>query len=688
MTTTSEIPEMDQTAPTAMTDPEPRYRILAIDPWLQPFAGDIDMRMNWYEGVKKALLGEGTSLKDFANGHEYYGFHPTADGWTYREWAPAAEALFLFGDFNGWNRYSHPLERRDGGAWEIFIPGRDTLVHLSRVKVIVRSTGFERDRIPLYIRKIIQDPNTNDFAGQIWAPAEAFAWTDNGFCLDPERTPFIYETHVGMAQEKPAIGTYREFADNVLPRIKDLGYNTVQIMAIMEHPYYASFGYHVSNYFASSSWFGTPDDLKYLINKAHAMGLAILMDIVQSHAVKNLSEGINEFDGTDFQFFHAGNRGNHVAWDSKLFNYGKHEVIHFLLSSVKFWMEEFHLDGFRFDGVTSMIYQDHGLGTAFDSYDKYFSMNTDVDALVYLMFANDLIREIRPDALTVAEDMSGLPGMCLPVADGGIGFDYRLAMGMPDFWVKTFKGNDENWNMHSLWHELTTARPGEKRIGYVESHDQALVGDKTLIFRMADKEMYWHMDKSSQSLIIERAIALHKMVRLVTASLGSEGYLNFMGNEFGHPEWIDFPRWGNGWSFHHCRRQWHLADSDFLRYYDLNQFDKAMVHFLADMQLMGGGIPQPLWLDQDRKVIAFRKRDFILLFNFHPTQSFDGLEIPTHEDGSYQVVMDTDELRFGGQGRIWHHIVHQTIPLDMNPDFTGIKIYSPCRTAIILKKLP
>ncbi len=676
-----------QTGSAAESSAEPMLNILKIDPWLSPFAGDIEMRMNWYHGVKKALLGDGNSFMNFANGHQYYGFHPTEDGWYYREWAPAAEALFLMGDFNGWHRYTHPLERRDGGAWEIFIPGRDTLKHLSRVKVVVRSFGFERDRIPLYIRKVIQDPNTNDFAGQIWDPAQPFVWTDAGFRVNHGESPFIYETHIGMAQEKYGIGTYREFADNILPRIKDLGYNTVQIMAITEHPYYASFGYHVSNYFATSSWFGEPDDLKYLINKAHAMGLTILMDIVQSHAVKNLAEGINEFDGTDYQFFHSGGRGNHTAWDSKLFDYGKHEVIHFLLSSIKFWMEEFHFDGFRFDGVTSMIYQDHGLGTAFDSYAKYFSMNTDIDALVYLQFANELIHEIRPDAISIAEDMSGLPGMCLPIADGGIGFDYRLSMGMPDFWIRTLKGKDDDWSMNGLWHELSGGRPAEKRIGYVESHDQALVGDKTLIFRMADKEMYWHMSKDSQNLVIERAIALHKMIRFITAALGSEGYLNFMGNEFGHPEWIDFPRWGNGWSFHHCRRQWSLADSSFLRYSDLNAFDKAMVHFLKENQLMGGGVPQALWIDQDRKVIAFRKKDDVFVFNFHPTESYNGLEIPIHESGAFQVVMDTDEGRFGGLSRIWHHLVYETTSLDMNPEFTGIKIYVPCRTAMVLKKI-
>lgn len=664
----------------------PELNILNVDTWLRPYEKDLNLRMNRYQDLKNRLLGEAGKLKDFANGHHYFGFHQTADGWIYREWAPAAEALFLIGDFNGWNRYSHPLTQIGGGVWELILPGKNALPHASNVKVRIRSQGIERDRIPLYIRRVVQNRQTHDFSGQIWNPETAFKWTDKKFRIDKKQPPMIYETHIGMAQEKYEIGTYLEFAEFILPKVKSLGYNAVQIMAIMEHPYYASFGYHVSNYFAASSWFGTPDDLKALVNKAHSMGIAVLMDIVHSHAVKNIAEGINKFDGTTHQFFHIGKRGEHSAWDSKLFNYGKPEVIHFLLSNIKFWMEEYHFDGFRFDGVTSMIYHDHGLGTAFNEYSKYFSLNTDIEALNYLQLANELIKTIRPDSISIAEDMSGMPGMCLPVSDGGIGFDYRLAMGMPDFWVKTMQTKDEDWDMHKLWHELSTGRPGEKRIGYAESHDQALVGDKTLIFWMADKEMYEHMRKSSMSIVIDRAVALHKMIRFITISLGSEGYLNFMGNEFGHPEWIDFPREGNNWSFQHCRRQWSLPDNPDLRYEYLNRFDQAMIRFMTEESLMGGGVPRILWLDQERKIIAYRKKDFIFIFNFHPTQSYVDFQLPIHETACFNVVFDTDEERFGGQNRISHQINYKSGEVSQFPDYSGIEIYSPSRTAMVLKK--
>lgn len=661
-------------------------KILRLDPWLKKYKPDLQLRVNRHQAVKNALLGEDGRFSDFANGHHFFGFQPTADGWYYREWAPSAHSLFLLGDFNGWNPVSHPLTARAAGVWEIFVPGRDSLPHASRVKVRVHTATGVRDRIPLYIRRVVQDPQTHDFSGQIWAPETPHVWRDEAFRLDPSQPPLIYEAHIGMAQEKAAIGTYKEFEVNILPRVKELGYNTIQLMAIMQHPYYASFGYHVANYFAASSWFGTPEELKALIDKAHSLGIAVLMDIVHSHAVKNLAEGINAFDGTAEQFFHAGARGEHSAWDSKLFNYGKHEVIHFLLSNIKFWLEEYHFDGFRFDGVTSMIYHDHGLGTAFDDYGKYFSLNTDVEAVTYLQFANELIKEVRPDAVSIAEEMSGMPGMCVPVNDGGIGFDYRLAMGMPDFWVKTMQLKDEQWDMHKLWHELTTSRPGEKRIGYAESHDQALVGDKTLMFWLADKEMYWHMDKGSENLVIDRAMALHKMIRLATISLGADGYLNFMGNEFGHPEWIDFPRAGNNWSFQHCRRLWSLADSPFLKYAQLNAFDRAMLQFMRAAGLIGGEA-QALWVDQKQKLVAFKKRDHVFLFNFHPTDSYDGLELPIHEATDWQVTLDTDEEQFGGRQRIAHKTVYQTGMLAGFPGYAGIRIYAPCRTAMVLKKI-
>ena len=659
-----------------------KKRILEIDPYLAPFEDDINLRTELFFSKKKALTGNGRKIKKFADGHKYFGFHRTRTGWVYREWAPAAEAMYLTGDFNNWNIEECPMTRLENGIFEVHLKGRNALKAGQKVQAVVINSGRILRRIPLYATRVVQDPDTYLWCAEIEDTYEKFAWSDSGFV--PEKTPFIYECHIGMAQEKGAVGTYKEFTENILPRIKELGYNTIQIMAIMEHPYYGSFGYQVSNFFAASSRYGSSRDLKELINTAHKMGIAVLLDVVHSHAVKNTNEGLNEFDGTVHQFFHEGEKGNHSAWGTKLFNYGKNEVLHFLLSNLKYWMEVFHFDGFRFDGVTSMLYHDHGLGSAFTNYGMYFSMNTDTDAVTYLQLANELIHEINPNAITIAEDMSGMPGMCVPVKDGGIGFDYRLSMGVPDLWIKTIKeSTDENWDIGKLWYELTSRRPQEKNIGYCESHDQALVGDKTIMFRLCDAEMYTGMSKSANSFIIDRGIALHKMIRLVTASLAGQGYLNFMGNEFGHPEWIDFPREGNGWSYHYCRRQWSLVDNPDLRYTQLNSFDKAMIKLLKEGNLLPLSA-ENRWLHQEDKILIYTKGSTVFIFNFHPSKSFDGYFVPVGEKGTYSVALSSDDAGFGGHSRVDTSVEYETVTTPAG--WIGFKCYLPSRTAIVLKK--
>ena len=662
---------------------EKMLKILEIDPGLKPFEGDLKLRMQSYENKRAQLLSNSKTLSEFANGYQFFGFHRTENGWAYREWAPAAEAMYLTGDFNNWDTYGCPMTKLENGVFEVLLEGKDALVPGQKVQAIVISNGQTLHRIPLYATRVVQDVNTRLFCAEIEDTMEAFPWTDEGFV--PSKTPFIYECHIGMAQEKGAVGSYTEFKDWTLPRIKALGYNTIQIMAIMEHPYYGSFGYQVSNFFAASSRYGSSRELKELINTAHEMGITVLLDIVHSHAVKNTAEGINEFDGTVYQFFHEGGKGDHSAWGTKLFNYGKNEVLHFLLSNVKYWMDVFHFDGFRFDGVTSMLYHDHGLGSAFTNYGMYFSMNTDTESVTYLQLANELIHEINPKAISIAEDMSGMPGMCLPIKQGGIGFDFRLSMGVPDLWIKMIKEQqDEHWDMNKLYWELVGRRPQEKNIGYAESHDQALVGDKTIMFRLCDAEMYSGMSIFNNSAVVDRGIALHKMIRLITASLAGEGYLNFMGNEFGHPEWIDFPREGNGWSHHYCRRQWSLVDNETLHYKDLNNFDIAMVDVLKKYHLMGKK-PELKWMHQDDKIIVYAKGDCVFVYNFNPNTSFEGYFVPVNDPGEYRIVLSSDDSQFGGFDRVDKNYVYtaETTPHNWN----GFKCYLPSRSAIVFKKI-
>ena len=664
---------------------EERLPIIQDDPWLEPYAQEVIARYHRYTKARKEIEDAEGSLLNFAKGHFYYGinFDNEKNGWTYREWAPHAYHLFLTGDFNGWNRTSHPLEKNKNGDWEIFLPYEEyksTFEHGSRVKVHIHAENGAHDRIPAYIRKVIQDPETYDFSGQLWFP-EPFTWTDQNF-NHPEniQQPLIYECHVGMAQEFEGVGTYREFADNILPRIKEGGYNAIQLMAIMEHPYYGSFGYHVSNFFAPTSRFGIPEDLKYLVNTAHGMGITVIMDIVHSHAIRNFAEGLNEFDGSSSQYFHPGGRGYHEGWDSKLFDYGKWEVKKFLLSNVRYWLEEFHFDGFRFDGVTSILYFHHG-EISFDHYDKYF-YEVDWDAVTYLQLANAIIHEFKENTISIAEDVSGMPGLCRRPEEGGLGFDFRLGMGIPDYWIKTLKEKpDEDWDLYELWSVLSNRRYKEKTIAYAESHDQALVGDKTLAFWLMDKEMYYQMGVDDSNLVIDRGIALHKMIRLITISVGGEGYLNFIGNEFGHPQWVDFPREGNNWSYHFARRQWSLVDNEELKYKYLAYWDKIMLQLIKEHKILGAAPAKQINIDTANNVIIFEKNNLIFIFNFSAGNSLFGYKFHVPEKGVYRIILNSDKREFGGFDRVDDTIDYCT------DDDQNLAIYLTNRTALVLKKM-
>ena len=668
-------------------NPNEQLAIISEDPWLQPYAHDVNERLARFKKALTDIENAAGSLLNFANGHQYYGIHfdTKHNGWFYREWAPNASKLHLTGDFNGWNRTSHPLQKNQQGDWELFLPyeaNKNSFVHGSKVKVTVHGANGETDRIPAWIRRVVQDPATHDFAGQLWFPDKKFSWTDDHFNLAQNiKQPIIYECHVGMAQEEEKVGTYLEFADKILPRIKAGGYNAIQLMAIMEHPYYGSFGYHVSNFFCPSSRFGTPEDLKYLVNKAHSMNITVIMDIVHSHAVKNMAEGLNKFDGSDDQYFHPGPKGYHEGWDSKLFNYGKWEVKKFLLSNVRYWLEEFHFDGYRFDGVTSMLYFHHG-STSFDHYDKYFKAGVDWDAVTYMQLANEVIHRFKQHSISIAEDVSGMPGLCRTAEEGGFGFDYRLAMGIPDYWIKTLKEKqDEEWNIYEMWEVLNNRRYKEKTIGYAESHDQALVGDKTIAFWLMDKEMYFHMKVDDANLVIDRGIALHKLLRLFTISLGGEGYLTFIGNEFGHPEWVDFPRLGNNWSHQYARRQWSLVDNVQLKYKYLGRFDKAMINVVYDNNILSSANATNLHMDAANKVIIYEKNHLIFIFNFSTGNSVFGYQFYVPQKGIYRIILNSDNKEFGGFGRVDDAIDYPT------GQDQRLSIYLTNRTALVMKKI-
>lgn len=661
-------------------------KCLQQDPYLMPYREAIEGRYLYACAMEKDLTG-GARLADFANGYLYFGLHFDGVNWVFREWAPNATALYLVGDFNQWKKdEKYRAVKKNDAVFECILP-KEAMQHGQFYKLIVEWNGGSGERIPSYATRVVQDENTKIFSAQVWNPEKPYQFKVRRFV--PKKNPlFIYECHIGMAGEQEKVSSYEEFRLHVLPRVAKLGYNCLQIMAIQEHPYYGSFGYHVSSFFAASSRFGTPEDLKRLIDEAHKMGIAVIMDLVHSHAVKNEVEGLGNFDGTPYQYFHAGVRRNHPAWDSLCFDYHKPQVMHFLLSNCKFWLDEYHFDGFRFDGVTSMIYRSHGLGESFSSYADYYNLNEDGDAICYLTLANKLIHQVNKNAITIAEEMSGMPGLAEPVQNGGMGFDYRLAMGIPDFWIKMIKEvRDEDWKAGHILYEMTNRRADEKTISYAESHDQALVGDKTIIFRLIDAEMYWHMQHGSNTFMVDRGLALHKMIRLVTAATINGGYLNFMGNEFGHPEWIDFPREGNGWSYKYARRQWSLVDNKDFYYHDLNHFDGAMVHLLESISNFQSLPIQTLWDKEGDQVVSFMRGDYIFVFNWNGQKSFTGYGFLAPQ-GKYTAVLNTDAKEFAGFGLADDTVEHftQPDPLYEKDNKGWLRLYLPARSAVVLKR--
>ncbi|MCQ2154241.1 MAG: alpha amylase C-terminal domain-containing protein [Bacteroidales bacterium] len=647
-----------------------------MDTLLEPWKGIVDGRHRNTEFRRNALADALGSLNGKINNHLYYGLHRTDTGWVFREYAPNASKIYLIGDFNGWRRNSSwELKAIGSGDWELKI--QDGFIsHGQLYKLYIEWPGGGGERIPSYATRCVQDPDTKIFSAQVWCP-KPYKWKNHK--VSRRTAPLVYECHIGMSGEEEKVSTFEEFRADVLPRIDRLGYNTLQIMALQEHPYYGSFGYQVSNFFALSSRFGTPEEFKALVDDAHGRGMTVIMDVVHSHSVDNEAEGLSMFDGREDLYFHYGPAGRHPAWGSRCFDYGKNETCCYLLSNLKFWMEEYNLDGFRFDGVTSMLYWDHGLGRDFGDYQYYFDSNVNEGALSYLSLANLLVHEIDPGAITVAEDVSGFAGLAAPYEAGGIGFDYRLSMGVADHWIKWIKERDDwHWDMGEIWYELTRKRDDEKTISYAECHDQAMVGDKTIIFRLLDSLMYTDMTVLHQNLIVDRGIALHKMIRLLTMATAGDGYLNFMGNEFGHPEWIDFPREGNGWSYKYARRQWHLVDDELLRYRHLDKWDEAMVH-LAESESFLDGKPEQLCINDGDKVLIISRKDCIFAFNFNPVQSFTDYGFAAPE-GSYKVVLDSDNEEFGGFSRENDDVEHRVVD-------GQLKLYIPSRCAIVLKKV-
>eukprot|EP00741_Cyanophora_paradoxa_P005646 tig00000923_g5473.t1 len=713
----------------ASPQPSPVDLLIGEDPSLAPYRADLQHRSDAYFRLLDRVSKEPGGLEAFSRSYEEFGLVRVTrggrSGIQYREWAPGARGVFLFGEFNNWNRTAVPCQRDPYGHWTAWLPdhpdGRPQIPHGTKVKVsILTEMGYHVERIPAWIRYAVQQHGAVGYDGVAWWEAPAFFHPRPA----PPASLRIYEAHVGIATEEHR-----------------LGYTAVQLMGIQEHAYYGSAGYHVTNFFAVSSRFGeaagappsprlrgrlepAPPAPRPRAEAAPAPVLAqVLVDIVQAHASSNVrppapppappprlespalpakvNDGINLFDGTDSWLFHYGAAGRHPLWDSRMFDFGNYETVRFLLSNLRFFLDVYNVDGFRFDGVTAMLYKHRGAHVSFSgAYGEYFGPQTDLDACAYLALANHVVHAALPGAVTIAEDVSGMPGLARPVAAAGLGFDYRLAMGLPDLWFRNMRVRDEDWYMDGILAHLFGRRRLEKTVAYAESHDQAPPprpappppGPSPGAHRHRPRslppaarrrwEIYTHMSCSSpRTVTVDRALALHKMIRLITFGFGGEAYLTFMGNEFGHPDYA------------YARRQWHLIREHGLRFGYLLALEEDMIRLDDAFRFLPAPHRASTMHHEEHKVIACVQYNPRLFWpststlrgrGWGRTRGQEGYQLGVPWRGVYHVVLDTDAPEMGGLGRRPRGAAYAASEAPAHGLPCSIRLDLPSRTAIVL----
>lgn len=648
-----------------------------------------------FEAEYRRIVDQYTSVYNYANLANELGLHcvPGEDGqnkWIWREYMPGADTVWLTTEKYHFQRHARQrFTKKADGIFELILP-YDALAHGMYVELRVEPAAYTvlnpdgiptaLKRVPAFSTWVEQNKEIpTQWCARIFHPEKPYCFREK----NPEIPSFlrIYEAHVGMAQPDTkhigeSAGTYLDFANNILPRIKKGGYTCVQLMGILEHPLYRSFGYQVSNYFAPCSRFGTPDDCKQMIDAAHALGLSVILDIPHAHACANTEQGLYQYDGTPYFFMDKINQ-----WGTPSFDFSNEMTRRFLLSNLRYWLEEYHVDGFRFDAVGNMLYKDFGVDDNFSHtgrcfYGKDGKPRTNNEGELYIALANHLIHEINPKGISIAEEFSGMPGLtCLP-KDGGLGFDARFAMGIPDYWEKFIKKPQD---LGSMWYEMNNHRPYDHTISYVECHDQCINGHDAMIWRLLGDDMYNAMLMETETWKVSRGLAFYRLMRLITLATADKGYLNFMGNEFGHPEWLDAEE--------HAHRQWRLAEDTSLKYACLNAWDQAQMQLVSD-NIESFKTPAMFrYIHEDKRLLAFERGALLFVFNFNETQAFSDLCFAV-TPGKYLEILSSDERRFAGHDNLRitePPLEHFTQPC-FDPNLGDITLYIPPMIVLVLKR--
>ncbi|KAK9673873.1 hypothetical protein RND81_12G195300 [Saponaria officinalis] len=539
------------------------------------------------------------------------------------------------------------LETRKGRkAWmEKYTP---CLQHGSKYRVYFNTPDGPLERIPAWATYVRLDGDGNQPCAVHWDPSPecAHKWKNNS----PKRPKSlrIYECHVGISGSDPKVSSFLEFTEKVLPRVKDLGYNAIQLFGVIEHKDYFTAGYRVTNMYAVSSRFGTPEDFKRLVDEAHGLGLLVFLDIVHSYSAADEMVGLSLFDGTNDCYFHTGKRGHHKYWGTRIFKYGDVDVLQFLLSNLRWWIEEYHIDGFQFHSLPSMMYTHNGFATFTGDFEEYCNQYVDRDALLYLILANDILHFLHPNIITIAEDATLYPGLCEPSSQGGLGFDYYVNLAAPEMWLSFLENVPDNeWSMSKI---VTTLMGNKiytnKMLLYAENHSQSISGGRSFAEILFGTEV-----GSNEASKLLRGTSLHKVIRLITFTIGGSAYLNFMGNEFGHPKRVEFPTSNNNFSFELASRRWDLLSDQGL-HQKLFHFDQDMMKLDQKEKVLSRGLPNVHHVNDDTMVISYTRGPLLFIFNFHPTDSYERYSVGVDEAGEYQMILNSDEEKYSGQGAI------------------------------------
>ncbi|MBE7033566.1 MAG: 1,4-alpha-glucan branching protein GlgB [Ruminococcaceae bacterium] len=617
-----------------------------------------------------------SQLAQFNNGtnfrtYEFMGAIPSEiygeRGYSFAVWAPNAQSVSVVGDFNGWDTESHPMNPQgSSGVWHCFIKGiKDGQCYKYFIRCKDGSAIYKADP---YARYSQLPPETAsviyDDSGFNW---EDKKWMDNRKKTAPYAKPMlIYEMHLGSWRTHPdgSLKNYREIADELCPYLNEMGYTHVELMPLTEFPFDGSWGYQVTGYFSATSRYGTPKDLMYFVNKCHESGISVIMDWVPAHFPRD-AHGLAKFDGTPIYEYPNPLKGEHKEWGTLVFDYGRKEVVSFLMSSAFYWLDMFHIDGLRVDAVSSMLYLDYGREEYMPN--KYGGKEN-LEAIEFLQNLNIAAFSEYPNILMIAEESTAWPSVTKPVSDGGLGFNFKWNMGWMNDMLRYmsmdpyFRKDNHNLLTFSMMYAFSE--------NYILplSHDEVVHGKCSLVEKMSG--LY------GQKFDSLRAFFMYKM-----AHPGKK--LLFMGGEI-----AQFIEWR-----YYEQLEWHLLEQD--SHKKFHEFMRQLNHFYKDSK--------PMWEiedswdgfewinadDRDRSVVSFVRRgrkktdEIIVVCNFTPVEYRDYV-VGVPRSGTYAPVLSSDDMEFGGGGRKIKPTSAKKKPLNSMP--YSITVDIPPMSAVYLKR--